>query len=204
MRKLFLLAGMVLLVCRLFAQQNPPTYSGGEGDGAKKGFNKENIFIGGNIALGFYTDVFNIGANPEIGYSVAQWLDAGVVFNINYTSQKADPYYNGNEGIKYTSYGAGVFARIYPVRFLFVALQPEQNWGHYTSTISGSVNTQATSFIAGIGYASRFVGQSSSFIMVGFDLLHNTYSPYNDPYTGSALPIIRAGFDFYLHPSRRR
>jgi hypothetical protein len=31
--------------------------------------------------------------------------------------------------------------------------------------------------------------------------LSSQYSPYRD-FNGAALPVIRAGFDFYLHPRR--
>jgi len=47
------------------------------------------------------------------------------------------------------------------------------------------------------------VGQSSFYTMLGIDLLNETYSPYRD-YNGAAIPIIRAGFNFYLKPSRRK
>ncbi|MBV9961895.1 MAG: hypothetical protein JO072_06570, partial [Parafilimonas sp.] len=56
-------------------------------NGETKGFKKENVFLGGSISLGFGSGSFAIGANPEIGYSLAQWIDAGLAFNLNYSSQ---------------------------------------------------------------------------------------------------------------------
>ena len=38
--------------------------------------------------------------------------------------------------------------------------------------------------------------------MIGLDLLNDTNSPYQDGY-GHAQPIIRGGFDVYLHPSKK-
>jgi len=58
--------------------------------GATNGFSKENLFLGGSLALGFGSYNFNVGASPEIGYSLNSWLDAGVVVNFNYNSVRAD------------------------------------------------------------------------------------------------------------------
>ncbi|HRI21850.1 MAG TPA: hypothetical protein PLA68_12895, partial [Panacibacter sp.] len=113
----------------LYAQRNspPPTYASDEG---AKGLKKENIFIGGGINLGFAANTFSVGVAPEIGYSIAHWLDAGIAFNINYISQRADPsgFYNDNIRLRSFSYGGGPFVRIYPVQFLFLQGQYEGNW----------------------------------------------------------------------------
>jgi len=213
MKKIVLSGVAIMFVSALLAQrQAPPTYSGGPDEDETGGFKKENIFIGGSLSLGYSGNTFTIGGTPEIGYSLAKWLDAGVAVNLNYYSERADPtgFYNSDLRTRQFNYGAGVFARIYPVNFLFVQFQPEQNWVHYNQTyfgggsptsVSGTVN--AFSFIAGIGYSRRIVGQASSFIMVGLDLANNLYSPYRD-YNGAQLPIIRAGFDFYLKPSHKK
>ena len=55
-------------------------YNDDNNNGENKGFKKENVFLGGALSLGFGSGSFAVGANPEIGYSVAQWLDAGVGF----------------------------------------------------------------------------------------------------------------------------
>src|SRR5580698_11112007 len=84
------------------------TYSD-EGDAT--GFRKENLFIGGGLDLGFGSYNFNVGINPEIGYSLNRWLDVGAVVNFQYNSVSADPtlYYNDNVGEKQFVYGGGVF-----------------------------------------------------------------------------------------------
>lgn len=201
MKKTFLAICMALLVSTLFAQTKD-AYS----DDDKKGTAEPRVFMGGSLALGFSSYSFGAGANPEIGYSIADWLDAGLAFNLNYSSQR-DPY-GGDTKYRSFNYGAGVFTRIYPVDFLFVQFQPEQNWIKYTTVYTdntkASATTQAASFIAGIGYTQRTVGQGSYFLMVGIDLLNNINSPYRDSYSGAAVPIVRAGFDFYLKPSRKR
>ncbi len=210
MKKIMLLGLVVMCVSSVFAQMKPPTYQGtSEDEPAGGGFKKENIFAGGSIALGYSGYTFSVGGNPEIGYSLNPWLDAGVVVNLNYYSERADPYYNQNVRLRQFNYGAGVFARVYPVNFLFIQIQPEQNWIHYNqkdfnygNSISGTVNS--FSLIGAIGYGQHLVGQANSFIMVGVDLANNAHSPYRN-YNGSVVPIVRAGFDFYFNkPSRKK
>ena len=186
---------------KIFAQ--PPTY---KGEDESKGFKKENIFLGGSIAAGFGSGTFAIGANPEIGYSIAQWLDAGFVFNINYSSISAD--YNYGVRQHATNYGGGAFFRIFPVRFLFLQGQLEQNWINYklrdyNSGLDYKINTDAASFLAGVGYAQRIVGQSSFYTVLMIDLMRDGDSPYRDG-SNNAIPVIRAGFNIYLRPSRRK
>ncbi len=186
-----------------FSQDTPPTYQ--SADEPSKGFKKENIFLGGSLALGYASYTFNIGATPEIGYTIAPWLDAGLAFNINYQTVSAN-YYNGNTGVKTFNYGGGPFVRLYPINFLFLQGQFERNWLDQKVTYSGgskqSFNYQANSFLAGIGYSQRIIGQSSFYTVLMIDLMTDRNSPYRD-YNNAAIPILRAGFNFYLRPSRK-
>ncbi|MBK8844881.1 MAG: hypothetical protein IPO33_19635 [Saprospiraceae bacterium] len=54
----------------------------------KEGLKKENLFTGGGaiVSVGSYTTL--LGASPVLGYSITKWLDAGVVFNVNYASYR--------------------------------------------------------------------------------------------------------------------
>ena len=194
-------------ISNVFAQKNPApaTYTSDEGE---KGFKKENIFIGGGLSLGFASNTFAIGASPELGYSITRWLDAGIGFNVNYASQRADFYYNGNVRQRNFSYGGGPFIRLYPVNFIFLQGQLESNWSNinlkdYNTQLEGKYHYKSTSLIAGIGYTQRIVGQSSFYTLIGLDLMNDINSPYRD-YNGAAIPIIKAGFDFYLHPSHKK
>ena len=116
-----------------FAQDRMPgrvnTYTD---EGTGTGFRKENLFIGGSLGLGFADNVFSIGVNPEIGYSLNRWLDAGVVVNFTYNSVSPDPQgiYNPDLSEKEFIYGGGLFARAYVLPFLFLTAQPEFNWTH--------------------------------------------------------------------------
>lgn len=200
---------LVIFSANSWAQHRPPqinTYSD-EGVDEGKGFKKDHLFIGGSLNLGFSGYVFNVGGAPEVGYSFNKWFDAGVLVNFNYTSERADPDYNGNIRTRYYNYGVGAFGRFYPLPFLFLQAEPEYNWTNYTyknfnNNTSGSLpSQQASSLLLGVGYGQRFVGHSSFYIAIMFDALSNYGSPYRD-YNNAPLPVIKAGFDFYLHPKR--
>jgi hypothetical protein len=212
----------IAIACLLFvavhngmAQHRPPpvnTYSDEDADEGR-GFKKDHIFIGGTINLGFSGYDFNIGGAPEIGYSFNRWFDAGVLINLNYASERPDPnfVYNANTRQRSFNYGAGLFGRFYPLPFLFVVAEPEFNFINYSITPfnGGSAEqtttyqTQAPSLLLGIGYGRRFIGHSSFYLALMFDALSNSNSPYRDSYTNAALPVIKAGFDIYLHPKRQ-
>jgi hypothetical protein len=180
----------------------PSTYSD---EGPPTGFQKENLFLGGSINVGFSGYDFNVGSSPEIGYSLNRFLDAGLVVNLNYSSERADPtgYYNADTRYRAFNYGGGAFARLYPLPFLFLQVQPEYNWINYNYKYSDgsstSFTTQASSLLLGIGYGQRVIGHANFYIALLFDALSNPNSPYRDPYTNVALPVVRGGFDIYLH-----
>ncbi|MFL9485364.1 hypothetical protein ACI6Q2_21460 [Chitinophagaceae bacterium LWZ2-11] len=201
-----ILLGLVLLVSGFtgYSQRIPPTYQSGpptyhaNDESPKKGFDLSKMYVGGSLGLGFGTGQFSIGANPEVGYSVTNWFDAGLMFNINYTSLNGN-YYGGVDQ-KSFNYGVGAYGRVYPLPFLFLQVQPEENWVSYSfngTGAPGNYTTNAFSFIGGVGYSQRVVGQSGYYIMLGMDLLRNPGSPYLD-YYNTPLPIVRAGFTFYL------
>lgn len=180
------------------------------------GFKWNNVFVGGSLALGFGSGSYDgsssfvIGANPEIGYSLAEWVDAGLAFNVIFNSLK----YTDQSTllrVKQTSfnYGAGVFTRIHLFKGFFLQAQPEYNWIAYKAELRDQPGVpvqkqtlSAASFLVGAGYGQRVIGQSSFFTVVMFDLGTERYSPYRDGY-GSAVPVIRGGFNFYLGGKRK-
>lgn len=187
----------------------------GERDAPKKGFKQERIFIGASLGLGAGTGFFNVSGNPEIGYSITNWLDAGLSTNINYTSIKAE--YNNGYRQRSTVYGGGAFVRIHPIRSIFLQVLPEYNWintnlRYFQAGVPDiKVKEKATSILAGIGYGSHFVGQSSFFTAIMVDLGNDASSPYINTYIDgngnvakSKIPVVRAGFNFYLRPKREK
>src|SRR5687768_942043 len=115
LKKLIVACLLFSITANSFAQEETSE------DKKKKGrFRRDNIFIGGSLGLsmGGWNGGFNIGANPEIGYSITNWLDAGISTNFNYFSYRAE--YNDGIRQRSTTLGAGVFARIFPIRNFFI------------------------------------------------------------------------------------
>lgn len=206
MKKQILTALLLLCTTLAFSQDENEDNSV---DDQKGKFRKENIFIGGGVNLGFGNRTFTVGLIPEVGYSITKWLDAGVVFNLNYQSEN-DIYVNGTGpiSIRNFNYGAGTFIRIWPVNFLNIAVQPEYNWIKSRQELepTGEKYTytfKSESILAGIGYGSREIGGQQTYFNIMFDLLRNINSPYRDQYN-NARPVIRTGFLFYLGRKGRR
>jgi hypothetical protein len=210
-KKVVIAACFFVIALPCFAQRQMPdrpnTYND---ESPETGFKKQNLFLGGSLSVGYSGYDFNVGGTPEIGYSLNRWVDAGLLVNLNYSSERADPelVYNDNTRYRTFDYGAGVFTRIYPLPFLFFQVEPEYNIINanakdMNSGITYTATTQATSLLLGIGYGQRVIGHASFYIALLFDALSNPSSPYRDPFTNVALPIVRAGFDIYLHPNKQ-
>ena len=171
------------------------------------GFDKHKLFAGGSLNLGYgggTVSTFAIGALPEVGYSLREWLDLGLAFNINYYSgtEYADSYNSAYDvpGYKATSYGAGIFARIHPIEDYFIQVQPEIDNYSIKATQYGMSQKYfhtSTSFLVGIGWGRRIVGESSFFTTLMIDLGNEKNTPYKDA-QGNVIPIIRTGFNFYF------
>lgn len=189
---------LVFFTNSLLAQSLEPPAS-------KNRFKQENIFIGTGLNLGFASKSFNIGLNPEIGYSLTKWLDAGVSLNVNYFSQNPSDY--SNTKYQNLSYGGGSFLRIWPLNFFHIQIQPEYNWISSTQKTLGNNATykysyQAGSLLVGVGYGSHFIGNRYSYVTLMMDVLQNENSPYRDQFN-DPIPVFRAGFGMYLKPSKK-
>jgi len=200
MKKLRTLIAVILLAVSVssFAQQN-------DVDERKGKFKKENIFLGSSLNLGLANRSFNLGLNPEIGYSITKWLDAGVELNINYFSQNASEF--SSIRLRNFNYGGGTFLRIWPVSFLHIQIQPEFNWisssqKDVLTNQTGNYNYNAGSLLVGVGYGTRVLGSHYSYVTLMIDVLQNRNSPYRDQYN-DPLPVFRAGFGIYLKPGKQ-
>lgn len=185
-------------------------------------FRRDNVYIGGGVGLGFssntYGSNFNIGITPEIGYSLNNWLDAGISLNLNYYSYNYGYTGGGTTKQRSFNYGGGVYLRAYPLQEFFIQVQPEYNFisTKLTNTFNSGVlrlNQKAPSFLVGLGYGRRIVGQSGFYTAILLDVGQDNSSPYRqvsiDAYgnpTGTtfAVPIIRAGFTYYLRPKKQK
>ena len=190
--KFLLVSALCIATFSSFAQGEEETVE------EKKGFKKENLFTGGSVSLGFSNNTFLVGGNPVFGYSIAKWLDAGIVVNYTYTSYK--DVYVFDDRLRQTIYGGGVFTRLFPVRFLFVQAQFEHNFIKLkyippTGANSEVQETSVNSFLVGAGYTTGRQTDPKNvywYLAVLFDVADNENSPYTDAY-GRIIPIVRGG-----------
>lgn len=164
---------------------------------------QSNLFTGGNVSLAFYNNTFIVGGSPVLGYSLTNWMDAGVVVNYTYTSYRD---YNGrlNDKLRQTMVGGGAFARLYPLRFLFLQAQVEQNSIRQkyipVGGVTEKISVSAPSALIGGGYTSGRQGRRGGpffYLAVLFDVAGDINSPYADSY-GRAIPIVRGGLQIPL------
>jgi hypothetical protein len=174
----------------------------------EKGFKKENLFTGGSVSLAFYNNTFLVGANPVFGYSIARWVDAGIVVNYNYTSYRDVSQFN--DRLRQKVYGGGIFMKLYPLRFLFAQAQAEHNFirQKYIPPGGGATSAatdDANSLLIGGGYCTGREGKGGSpfyYLAVLFDVSGNSNSPYTDAF-GRTIPIIRGGIQVPLFQGGR-
>lgn len=182
-----------------------------EEDDAYKGFKPEYMFTGGSINVGFSNWGTNLGATPQLGYSLTNWLDAGIVLGFTYASQR----YSSGEKLRQTIVGPGAFVRLFPfggmtesgIQGLFATGQFEHNFIRQKYIYIGGTNTykvEANSLLVGLGYASGKQGRNSPYyyFSLSFDVLKNINSPYVNQY-GDVLPAINAGFNIPLFQGQR-
>ena len=176
-----------------------------QSDSSTHWFQKDHLFTGGSLTVNFFNSQFSLGVIPVIGYNITKWLDAGLLFNFLYISEKNI----NNAGIKgkQTVLGPGAFVRIYPVKFLFVQGQFEQNYVNYKfidpNAPSVKYKFKPSSILVGAGYCQGRENSDDLFYYVSlmFDITKDKYSPYvqvntiGDVY---AVPIIRAGLQIPL------
>jgi hypothetical protein len=172
-------------------------------------FEKQRLFTGGTANLGFSSGTTMIGVTPQLGYSVTDWMDAGITVNFNYVSQR-DSY--STEKWRQTIYGPGAFVRLFPVKFLFASAQYEYNFINqkYIPASSSGIPSQKTSLnanslLVGGGYAGgREKGNNTYyFLSIAWDIMSDKNSPYVDN-LGRSNPVIRAGYNIGLFQGRYR
>lgn len=187
-----LLVLLILISFNLYAQDKEDN----------KKYDPQNWFLGGSMSLGFgggYYSSFQVGIHPHYGYTLASWIDAAAVANFEYSSSK-DEYSNRYHN---TIYGLGLFTRIYPVKFLFLQIEPEYNF-IASKFIPGAGSSakqtvSAPSLLLGAGYVtSRSDKNSFTYLSVLFDVLNDVNSPYTSQ-NNTPIPLIRAGINIGLN-----
>jgi long-subunit fatty acid transport protein len=153
----------------------------------RKGFDKSKLFFGGNFGLSFSNYYTLVNVSPQVGYRFNDYLAAGVGLNFIYSSQK---YFDnfGNDAFRYNYgvTGVNVFGRVYPIRQVFFQLQPELNytWGtvkYYNPSSSQKLDAEIVpSLLGGAGGAIPAGGNGAFIILVQYDLLQQSRSPYGN------------------------
>jgi hypothetical protein len=212
MKKLFCILLLSGVVSASFAQEKEEEKKGG--------FKKENLFTGGGIQVSFSNYTTVLGASPVFGYSINKWVDAGIVFNFNYASDRHaiayDPilgYYYSDNKLKQTVFGPGLFARVYPIKFIFVQVQGEYNFTNQKYIYDNGLPTErnsvsAPSCLVGAGYCSGRQGTGDLFyyLSVMVDVVKDKNSPYVEETASghvNMLPIIRAGLQVPLYQGKK-
>jgi hypothetical protein len=164
---------------------------------------KQNIFSGGTISLGFFNNIFLVGANPVFGYSFTNWTEIALQVNLSYNAIRD---YNGifNNKMRQNTYGGGSFIRIYPFRFVFAQAQVEHNFIRSKNIpINGPSEVRKNdvgSVLVGGGYTTGRFGRGGHpfyYLSILFDVSGNILSPYTDNF-GRATPLLRAGLQLPL------
>lgn len=175
MKKIGLSLLLTLAVCTaLMAQdQQPPA-----DQGAKKGFDRSRIFIGGNFGLSFGSYTL-INISPQVGYRFNDYFAGGVGINGIYTSENLGGGIKQKLGVA----GMNIFGRVYPIQQVFAQLQPEMNyiWGSYTdgSTKSSLNGKILPSLLAGVGGIIP-MGHTGGLVIMGqYDLLNKSLNGRN-------------------------
>ena len=189
------------------------------------GFQKDHLFTGGGIQLSLSNFDFVVGASPVLGYSFNKWFDAGIGFSYIHIAEResrddgyGNIYATGNK-IRQNDYAPLAFVKFYPLKFLFIQAQFEENFitQKYIDRNGGNnlkASYHVSSFLPGIGYASgrEGVGDFYYFISLSVDVLKNVNSPYvqrvydiNGYPTNQVniLPILRAGIQVPLFQGRK-
>src|SRR5438874_642688 len=84
MKKIFFPFFFTIISFISFAQDKPNDNE----EEYNKGFQKQKLFTGGGVDVGFSTYNTVLGLNPVLGYSLTKWLDAGIVLNFVYSSSR--------------------------------------------------------------------------------------------------------------------
>ncbi len=188
MRKGLLLAIFICTGIILFAQDEE----------LPKGFNKENLFLGGNFGLTFGDYTF-INISPQLGYRFNRFLAAGVGINGQYINSKFR-YTDGtlDSRVEQGVAGLNVFGRFYPFQQFMLQVQPEANYVFGQQTFYQPVKEVykldaiiVPSLLTGAGVVLPS-GRGGLIIAVFYDVLQNPSSPYGKK------PFFTVGYNFGL------
>lgn len=152
----------------------------------QKGFDKSKLFFGGNFGLGLGSKSSSIIFSPQVGYRFSNYFAAGAGINLNYYSYTTF-WSNGDETkTRYGYAGLNTFARLYPIPYILLQVQPEINysWGsikYPDSTPTEKLKGQfVPSVLIGGGASIPTGGRGALILMLQYDVLQEARSPYGN------------------------
>lgn len=189
MKNVFAICFSALFSLQVLAQATEPP--------ADEGFQKEKLFFGGNFGLSF-GDYTLVDVSPQVGYRFSHLFAAGMGINAQYVSTKqryanGDPYSKTAQGVA----GLNIFARLFPVNYVMLQVQPEANYifgkqTWYNPPAEYKLNAAIVpSLLIGGGVVIPS-GRGAFIASVFYDALQKPNAPYG------ARPIYKFGFNFGL------
>lgn len=137
-------------------------------------FNPNRLTIGGGLGAQF-GDYTLVNIAPQIGYNFSNYINAGAGFTYTHYSNKYSSYKQTNN-----YFGANLYAKIYPIPYLVLMVQPEINrmWQTVEARPSGEKSkTEEVIPVCLVGGGVRFGPVTA---MIQYDLVQNGDSPYGN------------------------
>jgi len=108
----------------------------------------DRISIGGTLSGGVSNDYYFLTAAPRVSMEVTKWFVPGVTVAYMYAQETPKPY-----KITTNTYGGGVFARLYPIQYVFGHVEYQHLW--YNQKVTGG------------GIAPEKFSASDNFLLTG-------------------------------------
>lgn len=162
---------------------------------AQTGPDRSRLFFGGNFGARFGSNTF-VNLSPQVGYRFSEYFAAGA--GVNCIASALTVRATGGSRLYRESFGyAGLntFARVYPMRSLFLSAQPEYNysWGR-VRYFNGQPDVKSPgAFVPCLLLGAGAVlpsGRGSLIAMVQYDVAGSDRSPYG------RNPFVSFGLNF--------
>ncbi len=144
-------------------------------------YRRSNLEVGGTIGFGLSDTYSMVNISPQVGYRFNQYFSAGGGIGYIYYGYKG-----GYSDYTYNYLGANLYARVNPIRYIALQVQPElyRVWG------KGLESRVVPTFLVGAGGTIPIGYNGGVNVMVFYDVVQNDYSPY------SIEPFLSVGYVF--------
>lgn len=141
----------------------------------------DRLYVGGSLGGALSSYMAFVEVSPIVGYKFNDYLSVGSGFTYQYLEDK---YFNYSTHIT----GPRAFLRVNPLPFIFAYAEYEHLFLKYKDTQTQvPTRVNVAGFLTGGGLFTNFRYDSGGYIMLLYNVLESTYTPYNNP-------VIRFGF----------